>query len=102
MIMDAAIVKAMNLQDLNDYINNRKPEELQTLIALAQKRINQLDQEKEAKYMAAITKAIQDYLDNVGDLTFHVEYEDKDGQGEAEAIVDNMNPPACGQGFIYI
>lgn len=102
MIMDAAIVKAMNLQDLNDYINNRKPEELQTLIALAQKRINQLDQEKEAKYMAAITKAIQDYLDNVGDLTFHVEYEDKDGQGEAEIIVDNMNPPACGQGFIYI
>lgn len=51
MIMDAAIVKAMNLQDLNDYINNKKPEELQTLIALAQKRINQLDQEKEAKYM---------------------------------------------------
>ena len=102
MIMDAAIVKAMNLQDLNDYINNRKPEELQTLIALAQKRINQLDQEKEAKYMAAITKAIQDYLDNIGDLTFHVEYEDKDGQGEAEVIVDNMNPPACGQGFIYI
>ena len=102
MIMDAAIVKAMNLQDLNDYINNRKPEELQTLIALAQKRINQLDQEKEAKYMAAITKAIQDYLDNVGDLTFHVEYEDKDGQGEAEVIVDNMNPPAGGNGVIYI
>ena len=102
MIMDTAIVEAMNLQDLNDYINKKKPEELQTLIALAQKRINQLDQEKEAKYMAAITKAIQDYLDNVGDLTFHVEYEDKDGQGEAEVIVDNMNPPACGQGFIYI
>ena len=102
MIMDAAIVKAMNLQDLNDYINNRKPEELQTLIALAQKRINQLDQEKEAKYMAAIIAAIQDYLDNVGDLTFHVEYEDKDGQGEAEIIVDNMNPPAGGNGIIYI
>ena len=102
MIMDAAIVEAMNLQDLNDYINNRKPEELQTLIALAQKRINQLDQEKEAKYMAAIIAAIQDYLDNVGDLTFHVEYEDKDGQGEAEIIVDNMNPPAGGNGVIYI
>ena len=102
MIMDTAIVEAMNLQDLHNYVNNRKPEELQTLIALAQKRINQLDQEKEAKYMAAIITAIQDYLDNVGDLTFHVEYEDKDGQGEAEVIVDNMNPPACGQGFIYI
>lgn len=103
MIMDAAIVEAMNLQDLNDYINNRKPEELQTLVALAQKRINQLDQEKEAKYMAAITKAIQDYLDNVGDLTFHVEYENEDGQdAETDIIVDNLNPPAGGQGTIYI
>lgn len=103
MIMDAAIVEAMNLQDLHDYVNNKKPEELQTLIALAQKRINQLDQEKEAKYMAAITDAIQDYLDNVGDLTFHVEYEDEDGQdAETEITVDNLNPPAGGQGTIYI
>ena len=103
MIMDAAIVKAMNLQDLNDYINNRKPEELQTLITLAQKRINQLDQEKEAKYMAAIIKSVQDYLDNVGDLTFHVEYEDEGGQDAATDItVDNLNPPAGGQGTIYI
>ena len=103
MIMDAAIVKAMNLQVLNDYINNRKPEELQTLIALAQKRINQLDQEKEAKYMAAIVKSIQDYLDNVGDLTFHVEYEDEDGQdAETDITVDNTNPPAGGNRVIYI
>lgn len=103
MIMDAAIVEAMNLQDLNDYINKKKPEELQTLIALAQKRINQLDQEKEAKYMAAIIKAVQDYLDNVGDLTFHVEYEDEDGQdAETDITVDNLNPPAGGNGVIYI
>lgn len=103
MIMDTAIVEAMNLQDLHNYVNNRKPEELQTLIALAQERINKLDQEKEAKYMAAIIKAIQDYLDNVGDLTFHVEYEDEDGQdGEADIIVDNTNPPAGGNGVIYI
>lgn len=103
MIMDAAIVEAMNLQDLNDYINKKKPEELQTLIALAQKRINQLDQEKEAKYMAAIIKSIQDYLDNVGDLTFHVEYEDEDGQdAETDITVDNLNPPAGGNGVIYI
>lgn len=103
MIMDAAIVEAMNLQDLNDYINKKKPEELQTLIALAQKRINQLDQEKEAKYMAAIVKSIQDYLDNVGDLTFHVEYEDEDGQdAETDITIDNLNPPAGGQGTIYI
>lgn len=103
MIMDTAIVEAMNLQDLNDYINKKKPEELQTLIALAQKRINQLDQEKEAKYMAAIIKSIQDYLDNIGDLTFHVEYEDEDGQdAETDITVDNLNPPAGGNGVIYI
>lgn len=103
MIMDAAIVEAMNLQDLNDYINKKKPEELQTLIALAKERINQLDQEKEAKYMAAIIKSVQDYLDNVGDLTFHVEYEDEDGHdAETDIIVDNLNPPAGGNGVIYI
>lgn len=103
MIMDAAIVEAMNLQDLHNYINNMKPEELQTLIALAKKRINQLDQEKEAKYMAAIIKSVQDYLDNVGDLTFHVEYEDEDGQdAETDITVDNTNPPAGGNGVIYI
>lgn len=103
MNFESAIVEAMNLQDLNDYINNRKPEELQTLIALAQKRINQLDQEKEAKYMAAIIKSIQDYLDNVGDLTFHVEYEDEDGQdAETDITVDNLNSPAGGNGVIYI
>lgn len=103
MNFETAIVEAMNLQDLNDYVNNRKPEELQTLIALAQKRINQLDQEKEAKYMAAIIKSIQDYLDNVGDLTFHVEYEDEDEQDAATDItVDNLNPPAGGNGVIYI
>ena len=103
MYMETAIVKAMDLQDLHNYINNRKPEELQTLIDLAKKRINELDQEKEAKYMAAIIKSIQDYLDNVGDLTFHVEYEDEDGQdAETDITVDNLNPPAGGQGTIYI
>lgn len=103
MNFESAVVEAMNLQDLNGYVNNRNPEELQTLIALAQKRINQLDQEKEAKYMAAIIKAIQDYLDNVGDLTFHVEYEDEDEQdAETDITVDNLNPPAGGNGVIYI
>ena len=101
--MDTAIVEAMNLQDLHNYVNNRKPEELQTLIALAQKRINQLDQEKEAKYMSKIIEAIQDYLDNVGDLTFHVEYEDEDGHdAETDITVDRFNPPACDKGTIYI
>lgn len=103
MTMDAAIVEAMNLQDLHNYVNNKKPKELQTLIALAKERINQLDQEKETKYMAAIIKSVQDYLDNVGDLTFHIEYEDEDGQdAETDITVDNLNPPAGDKGVIYI
>lgn len=53
--------------------------------------------------MHAINKAIQEYLDNVGELTFHVEYEDEDGQdAETDITVDNMNPPAGGDGVIYI
>lgn len=103
MNFESAIVEAMNVQDLNDYINNRKPEELQTLITLAQKRIDKLDEEKERKYMAAILKTIQDYLDNVGDLTFHVEYEDEDGQdAETDITVERLNPPTGDQGTIYI
>lgn|GEM_PF-3666627 len=103
MYMESAIVEAMNLQDLHDYVNKKTPEELQTLIDLAKKRINKLDQEKEEKYMDGIRKAIQAYLDNVGDLTFHVEYEDEEGQdAETEITVDSTNPPAAGQGIIYI
>lgn len=76
--------------------------EIATLIGLAYREKQDREEARERKCMAAILKAIQDYLDNVGDLTFHVEYEDKDGQGEAEVIVDRLNPPAGDQGTIYI
>ena len=76
--------------------------EIATLIGLAYREQQNRDEAKERKYLNTILKAIQDYLDNVGDLTFHVEYEDKDGQGEAEVIVDRFNPPACDKGTIYI
>lgn len=76
--------------------------EIATLIGLAYREKQDREEAKERKYMAAILKAIQDYLDNVGDLTFHVEYEDKDGQGEVEIIVDSMNPPVSNKGTIYI
>jgi hypothetical protein len=76
--------------------------EIATLIGLAYREKQDREEAKERKYMAAILKAIQDYLDNVGDLTFHVEYEGKDGQGEAEIIVDSMNPPVSDKGTIYI
>lgn len=77
--------------------------EIATLIGFAYREKQNRDEVKKAKYMNAINKAIQDYLDNVGDLTFHVEYEDDYGQGtEIDITVDNTNPPACGQGVIYI
>ena len=103
MNFESAIVEAMNVQDLHDYVNSKSTEELQTLIDIANKRINKLNEEKEAYYMDGIQKAIQAYLDNVGDLTFRVEYEDADGcDAETEISVDSSNPPACGQGYIFI
>lgn len=103
MIMESAIAEAMNLQDLHDYVNKRTPEELQTLIEIAKKRINKLDQEKEEKFMTGIRKAIQAYLDECGDLSFNVEYEDEDGNDASTTItVDRNNPPACNKGTIYI
>lgn len=77
--------------------------EIATLIGLAYREQQDRDEAKERKYLNAIVKAIQDYLDNVGDLTFHVEYEDEDGQDAGTDItVDRFNPPACDKGTIYI
>ena len=77
--------------------------EIATLIGLAYREKQDRDEAKERKYLNAIVKTIQDYLDNVGDLTFHVEYEDEDGQdGETDITVDNTNPPAGGNRVIYI
>lgn len=92
----------MLVNNIAEMLKGLTEDEISTLISLAYREQQDRKEAKERKYMAAILKAIQDYLDNVGDLTFHVEYEDKDGQGEAEIIVDNMNPPACEQGTIYL
>lgn len=89
--------------NIEEMLKGLTESEIATLIGLAYREKKDRDTAKEAKYMSKITDAIQDYLDNVGDLTFHVEYEDADGQdGEADIIVDNLNPPAGGQGIIYI
>ena len=89
--------------NIEEMLKGLTESEIATLIGLAYREKKDRDTAKEAKYMSKITDAIQDYLDNIGDLTFHVEYEDADGQdGEADIIVDNLNPPAGGQGTIYI
>lgn len=89
--------------NIEETLKGMTESEIATLIGLAYREKQNRDEAKEIKYMNAIKKAIQDYLDNVGDLTFHVEYEDEDGQdAETDITVDNTNPPACGQGVIYI
>ena len=89
--------------NIEEMLKGLTESEIATLIGLAHREKDERDRIKEATYMAAIIKAIQDYLDNVGDLTFHVEYEDEDGQdAETEITVDSLNPPAGSQGTIYI
>lgn len=93
----------MHIDNMKDILKDLNTEDLTALINLASQERRQKEEAKEAKYMDAINKAIQAYLDNVGDLTFHVEYEDADGQdAETDIIVDSTNPPAGGQGTIYI
>lgn len=89
--------------NIEEMLKGLTEDEIATLIGLAYREKKDRDVAKEAKYMNAINKAIQDYLDNVGDLTFHVEYEDEDGQeAETDITVDNVNPPTGGNGVIYI
>lgn len=89
--------------NIEEMLKGLTENEIATLIGLAYREKKDRDVAKEAKYMAAIIKSVQDYLDNVGDLTFHVEYEDEDGQdAETDITVDNLNPPAGGKGVIYI
>ena len=89
--------------NIEEMLKGLTDSEIATLIGLAYREKQNRDEAKKTKYMHAINKAIQDYLDNVGDLTFHVEYEDEDGHdAETDITVDNTNPPAGGQGTIYI
>ena len=87
--------------NIKEMLKGLTESEIATLISLAYKEKQDRDEAKEAKYMHAINKAIQDYLDNVGVLTFHIEYADEYAAG-TDIIVDNLNPPAGGQGTIYI
>ena len=89
--------------NIEETLKGMTESEIATLIGLAYREKQNRDEAKKTKYMNAINKAIEDYLDNVGDLTFHVEYVSEDGQdAETDITVDNTNPPACGQGVIYI
>lgn len=90
-------------KNIEEMLKGLTESEISTLIGLAYRERQNRDEAKKTKYMHAINKAIQEYLDNVGELTFHVEYEDENGQDvETDITVDNTNPPAGGDGVIYI
>ena len=89
--------------NIEEMLKDLTESEIATLIGLAYREKQDRDEAKEEKYMSAIRTAIQEYLENVGDLTFHVEYEDENGHdAETDITIDRLNPPACGQGVIHI
>lgn len=89
--------------NIEEMLKGLTDSEIATLISLSYRERQNRDEAKKTKYMHTINKAIQEYLDNVGELTFHVEYEDENGQDvETDITVDSMNPPAGGDGVIYI
>lgn len=77
--------------------------EIATLIGLAYREKQDRDEAKEKKYMGAIRTAIQEYLENVGELSFIFDYKDEDDREATASISINKSaPPACEDGGIYI
>lgn len=93
----------MHLDNMKEMLNSLNTDEISTLIKLANEEKQCRDAEKEKKYMDAIRRAINDYLDNVGELAFNVEYRDDDDCDTSTTIyVDRNNPPACDTGSIWL
>ena len=93
----------MNLDNMKEMVKNLTIDEISTLIRLANEEKQIKDADKEKKYMDAIRRAINDYLDNVGELAFNIEYRDDDDCDTSTTIyVDKNNPPACDTGTIWL
>ena len=60
----------MHLDNMKEILNSLNTDEISTLIKLANEEKQTRDADKEKKYMDAIRRAINDYLDNVGELAF--------------------------------
>lgn len=96
-------IDTMHLDNMKEILNSLNTDEIATLIKLANEEKQVRDVNKEKKYMDAIRKAINDYLDNVGELAFNVEYEDEDGCDASTTVyVNTNNPPACDTGTIWL
>lgn len=93
----------MNLENMKELVKNLSEDEIATLIKFAHEEKQCRDADKEKKYMDAIRKAINDYLNNIGELVFNVEYTNDDDCDTSTTIyVDKNNPPVCDTGTIWL
>ena len=93
----------MDTQAVKEFLERQSVDDLQSTIALAQQRIQQIRENQQAKYMGAIRKAFEDYFENVGPIEVTFSYEDADGmEGVATVEVDSSNPPCfCQQSIEF-
>ena len=84
----------MDIQAVKEFLERQSVDDLQSTIALAQQRIQQIKENQQAKYMGAIRKAFEDYFENVGPIEVTFTYEDTDGIEDTTSVeVDSSNPP---------
>lgn len=89
--------------NIEEMLKRLTEDEIATLIGLAYREKQDRDEAKEKKYMGAIRTAIQEYLENVGELSFIFDYKDEDDREAIASISINKSaPPACEDGSIYI
>ena len=93
----------MDIQAAKEFLERQSVDDLQSTIALAQQRIQQIKENQQAKYMGAIRKAFEDYFENVGPIEVTFIYEDADGaEGAATVEVNSDNPPCfCQQSIEF-
>lgn len=88
---------------VKEILKNLDDEAIVRWIDLAYKEKQNRDEAKEAKYMSAIRIAIEDYLENVGTLTFYFDENEYNGEIISHSVsIDKSNPLVCEQGNIYI
>lgn len=93
----------MDVQAAKEFLERRSVDDLQSIIVLAQQRIQQIKENQQAEYMGAIRKAFEDYFENVGPIEITFRYEDANGmEGATSVKVDSSNPPCfCQQAIDF-
>lgn len=93
----------MDIQTVKAFLERQSVDDLQSTIALAQHRIQQIKENQQAKYMGAIRKAFEDYFENVGPIEVIFNYEDADEiEVQTSVEVDSSNPPCfCQQSIEF-